>query len=962
MARHVCWDARLVRRYFTTEASTKASREDFLRLHLPMERIRVLDAKPMVFRPHDMWEEGGSAYTGEAGLLAALQASILADPNRIFVVVGEPGSGKSHLARWIEHSLDDASSHFPIHIPRHIDTLEAVVRRLEERTGIATGARPSSHLLTTPADKLVRYLLASIEMELGSDTPEGDRDPGLAQLVESAAFRALVQEQVGRYQAERKRTDTGLKTRELLELGAADFAALREQIGEKSTLAQAQGRFERLAAAFGLAVRRLANLDRLDLKQLLAAISERCIALGRRPVLILEDVTSFDMLHDDLLMFLLDESAGHFDALVCWTTGFEQNYMQTYQEQRYTARLSLTDDQNEAYSLQDGRCVDLVRRYLDAVRLDIPGGCPVCARAGPIFDNLYPFNTPFVQRLYDNLTTPGRERRRTPRHLLDRAVKAYLELAERDGAFPPLKQPDAVQDIYYDTALYRYREEYAAFVALVSWYGERQDGSLRLPHSLARHLGVAIPEEFEEDDLIEIHLAREAPEQAVVRAATLEVDLQNRFKSLRLELQSWYNHGTPLDHYLDLQRGAYKTLQFFRHRLPLTFAHPAGPVGLGQPLTYGRSTGEVNIFIRSTRMKPQRSLQLEIGPGAAGLDDEQNYLLLETLLALQVFGSYPEDADLALLGHWADAAHTAYRERIERRLTEGLGMDLPTFLLLAKFLLLNRYLAVGLPPDPLTLLTPLDVEIVADGEDPAPVDFSPLRALAEVIDGALVARFFIARDFLDYPRLAAAIARLDVPALVERAAAIVLTRVDEDFRFAGGIRLRDLARAVKGVCAALGALDPGELYRRIAAELAEVQAATVTAPTAIVERMERLGDRLGLYSLHELYDSPRWRQWQAAVSDLPDGEATDASELRKAIASLLQPPADPYGYFAWLGRIRQIQRRPTYRTLRAALDLLARLEPELNSAEDTGMGEMLRDVLGRRDALLRASKPLRRAR
>ncbi|MFN8515601.1 MAG: hypothetical protein U0841_24065 [Chloroflexia bacterium] len=64
-----------------------------------MERIRVLDAKPMVFRPHDMWEEGGSAYTGEAGLLAALQASILADPNRIFVVVGEPGSGKSHLAR-----------------------------------------------------------------------------------------------------------------------------------------------------------------------------------------------------------------------------------------------------------------------------------------------------------------------------------------------------------------------------------------------------------------------------------------------------------------------------------------------------------------------------------------------------------------------------------------------------------------------------------------------------------------------------------------------------------------------------------------------------------------------------------------------------------------------------------------------------------------------------------------------
>src|SRR5687767_6140860 len=114
MARHVCWDMELVRRYFTTEASTKPSRDDFFRLHLPVDRIRVLDAKPLIFPDGHLVEEDGNQFTGEEGLLAAMRASRLEDPNRIFVVGGEPGAGKSHLARWIEYSLESSPHHLPI--------------------------------------------------------------------------------------------------------------------------------------------------------------------------------------------------------------------------------------------------------------------------------------------------------------------------------------------------------------------------------------------------------------------------------------------------------------------------------------------------------------------------------------------------------------------------------------------------------------------------------------------------------------------------------------------------------------------------------------------------------------------------------------------------------------------------------------------------------------------------------
>lgn len=944
MARHVCWDPELVRRVFTTEASTKVANADLLRLHLPLDRIRVLDAKPMVFAPGDLFEEENTTFTSESGLLRAIRASRPVDPNRIFVIVGEPGAGKSHLARWLELSLEAADGSFPIHIPRHVDSLSAVVARLEERTGIDAGVRPDNRVLELPPDKLVRYILAALELELGQGTPEGRRYPQLAAMLESRAFRMLVEGQIARYQAERRHAPDGLKTREILAVGRDNLQLL---LGGAIAASALEAYHARLASALRATLLQVTNLGGLDLKRLLGEISRRCVEREVRPVLVLEDVTSFDMLHDDLMMFLLDESAGHFDAIVCWTTGFERNYMQTYQEQRYTARLSLTDEQGEAYSLKHGRCVELVRHYLDAVRID-DDACPMCARYGALYDGLYPFNAAFIQRIYDNLVTTEREQRRTPRHLLDRAVKAYLELAELDGAFPPLRQPAAVQDVFYDTALYRYRDEHPAFVSLMAWYGARENGSLRLSRQVARQLGVAVPDELDEEEVLEVHLARQLSEEVDVRVAEQQLEARNRFKALRLELQAWYNLGTPLDHYADVQRGVVKLMQFYRRRVPPAFVHPGGVAGAGKPMVYGRGASEANILVRGSRMQAQRSLQLQVGPGGGLLPDEQNYLMLETALALHVLGGIPEGTNFALLDAWTGDLHARYRADVEQRLAEQLGLPPASFLLFAKFLLLNQRTGMAsLPVDePALLLQPVPDETAGV------VDDTVLAQHAERLDGALRALFFVSRDVLDEPRLRQAMAALDLDQALAAVAAIAVTRVDEDARFPDGARLPDLVRAVKGVCAALRAVDLEASYLRDASELCAVlEVAAEVAPAALLERLQHLHHRIGSTEAYELYDAAHWRGWRRAVDDWLQLERASFEYLVDRLTPLLQPPTGIFAWGAWSYAVSEVRRLPDYQIVATALRIVGTLEPQLTTAPATGIPRHIARALSRRDAL-----------
>jgi hypothetical protein len=924
MARHVCWDMDLVRQVFTTEASTKTCSSHFDRVHLPLDRIRVLDTKPLVFSAGALFDDAGETFTTEDGLLVALASSHLRDPNRIFVFVGEPGSGKSHLARWLEFSLEKDDRFFPIHIPRHVDSLAAVFLRLQERTGLASVGASEDRTLSTPPDKLVRYLIAALELDLGKGTAEGTRQPDLARVIESAAFRGLVEHQVVRYQSERQHSATGLKTREILALGRDDFRHLLSELRIVAEDHLIESWYGRLSEVIRKTLLRVTGFGTLDVKQLLADISRRTVERGVRPVLILEDVTSFDMLHDDLMMFLLDESAGHFDAVVCWTTGFERNYMQTYQEQRYTARLSLTDENGEAYSLKHGRCVDLVRRYLDAVRIH-GDECPFCA-GSPEFDGLYPFNRTFIERIYENLVTTEREQRRTPRHLLDRAIKGYLEVASSDGPFPPVRQPSVVRDLVYDTALFGYRAEFPSFVSLMAWYAAQDQGALVLDRSVARRLGVMIPDEWDEASTIRIELRlQEHVAGAEVRVASERVAAENRFKALRLELQSWFHYGMPIDHYTELQRGVNRVLGFFRRRLPLHFSHESGVSGAGRPLVYGRDSGETNVFVVGNRAQRPRVLTLDIGPGTHPFPPDQHYVALETALALNVLGGFPEGANFALLDEWAGIAFEDYRQAVENRLREQLGASVVEVLLFAKFLLLNRaYGFEELSSVPITwFIKPFPCAGQRLGDH-----YDGLVALAERVDGALRALFFISRDVLDYPRLLLAVQRLDPDRLLRALATVAVTKIDEEARFADGGKLADLARALKTTCQAIQTGVAETEHECLRQRVVKVETTMQSTPLPLlIDAVQRLLEKRAETRDRIVIESAALRAWISLTGEIP--EFVPGRTLADDLLDALSVPSGTFSSSAAVCRAESVLARPDVRLIETALAIVHSVEEQL---------------------------------
>ncbi|NBT24947.1 MAG: hypothetical protein EBQ56_10100 [Proteobacteria bacterium] len=878
----------LVRQFMTTEASTKKDPDLFLQLHEPNTRIRVVESKPMVFEEHGVSREGSELFVNEEVLLQAVASSTPEDPNRVFVVVGEPGSGKSHLARWIEYTLaqrrktDSSLPHVPIHIPRHVDSLASVVNRLAQHTGLTVAGIGTWDPVSAPPDKLSAYLAAAVQMELGNGTASAARNPDLALLVESSAFRQLLTVQVVHYQEQRKHNPVSGTRRELLELTRDAISALAKSIGAQPSESTLADWHVAVAGSTRDALIRQMGLDKLDLKTLLATISKRYKDQGLRAVLILEDVTSFDLLHKDVLLFLLDESAGHFDALICWTTGYEQEYMHTYQRQRYTARLSLTDENNETYSLQDGKCVNLVRRYMDAVRIRSAVPCEECARLEGVFAGCYPFTPVFIRKIYDNLISTNSEEWRTPRHLLDRAIKSYLELASRDGPFPPLTQPESVRDIVYDRELYALRDRFSAFVSLMGWYGVKLGGdqpSISIDTRVAVSLGVAVPAQFRGGRSIEVAITGDNTSQTELSDAARSVSQQNALKVLRLELQSWLSTMGAPAHYVEFARAIAKGHQLFRLSLPYAFSHPNGAAPGTRALTYGLDRADANIVLESQSFRPPRGSVMLIAPGRVGISAEHEYAVLDNLLAFHTLGHFPPDANISLVRVWLERHHARIASESVSRAHQGLLMPVPNFLILARILLRTWC------GDTRRLASPLDA-LAPMGECPrtkspvleyAPVELRPLAKMLPHIDDALNSIFCISKDFQDAGLLNTIWDSFNLDRELSTAATITLSHVDDEFRLGGRLRLRDVAREVRTVASQLVAMtsigprhEGNVRLERIATATSSPFPETVEAMGTLYRVIQQHGTSLAT-DAGVMADPALWRRW-FALTDNFDGD------------------------------------------------------------------------------------------
>jgi hypothetical protein len=484
MTMPIDWDDEVIRQYLTPESHQK-SRAEFERTHIDIDKI-----KTEYLFPHPTNDE----FVTQAEFRDAILKSTVTDDNRIFILRGETGSGKSQLCQWLEYQIggvrDDGQdeTHIALHVSRSETRIKDIVDILTEpidvdiRVGNVEDLNPAK-----VADAMVRNLdayaptafqeLTKSEVEdLIADRPGND-------------LRGILEANLREYQ-NAVTSDEGNEIPDLID--EKDYRELA-----LGAFGEARGADTIFPTLRGFLHDELSGkLNVGNFQEKLERISDAYVQADLRPVLICEDLTTFSVLKEQLLDHIFQLDSGHYDVVLGWTTGWEKDDLDkalgtsentyTYMKDRAEGYLSTTDDNGQAYFLTEDVTVELARKYVSVIReesstkasVDIPEEA---------FDHLYPFNAEFIRRAYEHLVQDGNERR-TPRLLLIRIVRECLTSTappfEAIEGNPYVKQFPTPVPLDLPSELQR----------LAKWYGfPNAEQNMELPRGIADVFGTTIP-------------------------------------------------------------------------------------------------------------------------------------------------------------------------------------------------------------------------------------------------------------------------------------------------------------------------------------------------------------------------------------------------------------------------------------------------------------------------------------
>lgn len=481
---HHCWTEEAVNRYFTTEAMAK-DKDVFLQVHLPISQI-IVDKNYNAF--HDLNEQ---EYTDEEGLKHLILKSTSQQPNRIFSLIGETGSGKSELCQWLSYQIQDRT-HIPILIRRSMTRLRDIVAEINRHLNEPVPGEMKD--ITDLWEEFVsKQLVASMLLYL--QQPQVLNEIGsedsfhLRRLINTDNFELRMRQNFIDYRDEVQQLD---KARELNLLPEQHFRDLVVAAGglKKPTIC-----YQHLQRAITDCLATTLQVE--DLVAKLRQISVAFMQSGQRPVLLIEDITTFSFLQNDLLDYLFDLGSGNFDVVIGITTDFERtNEQQIYKAQqtireRIEGRFVLTDEQNETLFLRENYA-QLATLYLNAIKNN---DCSICNSQTAINqafgDNLYPFNQPMLENIYKNLQQDG-NRKQTPRLFL-RALSHVLRSAQLP--FESIENVSIVRPptTWCAQSVASNRE----LEKLLKWYGYNTNQGVFLNKQVAGAFSISIPSNIE---------------------------------------------------------------------------------------------------------------------------------------------------------------------------------------------------------------------------------------------------------------------------------------------------------------------------------------------------------------------------------------------------------------------------------------------------------------------------------
>ncbi len=718
------WDPEVVDKFIKPESQQK-SPEVFRQTHVPIDKIRA-----EILRPYD----GDSEFVSEDEFRDAVLDSDLKDDNRIFIVKGEVGSGKSHLCQWLEYEINGYGdektndSHVAIHISRSNTKLDEILEILHEpidkeydEVGSIGDLNPED-----VADFIIQGLLTFHQNR--GPLKGFELEEFLTDYESKTSFRDVLIQNLSGYQRaveqEGKEQPIDLLTRDDYgDICLSVFGTTKYQPEVYPTLRR---------AVHDLLTN---NLGIENFKGQLEELSDAYVEAGKRPVLICEDLTTFNVLKDDLLDHIFDLSSSHFDIVLGWTSGWERENIDdalstsddslSYMKQRAQGYLSMTDDYGRAYFLEDkSASVLLVKKYLEAIKnhSEADGDIPEDG-----FDNMYPFNEAFVQHVYQNLVQDG-NRQQTPRVLLVHVIADCLT-----SEIPPFKKVETNAFVESRPSVISL-EETEGCQKLTKWYGKRDPDTDRLwlPEEIFTAFGVDFNTGFVEERIVYFDLDRivsganilvvpvggeiagtdkptkkedgesiestegeenedseEELEEDQKESPTEEKDPGNDSPSgesaqipfeKHAQFQEWIKHGSDYPSSNTLRKGVQIVLT--RWHEPTRLANENSTARSTNGIYYARGN-DVPVEIKGPDQPSERSYTIEHGV--------DNYGLYSDLLLTGVNEDFDDDTNLDLLRGWADDRVVEYRRNMRTEIEECLpkSMTVEEFVVLSKFLLMN---------------------------------------------------------------------------------------------------------------------------------------------------------------------------------------------------------------------------------------------------------------------------------
>lgn len=428
--RYQCWRDDRVGQVINTEAISVESAE-FMATHAPLSQIRYLRSPYAI------------ANTSESGLYDELLRASQESRHAFVLIQGIPGTGKSHIIRWLErcYRLEGPSNDLVILIERAENSLLSTLHQIIDKVEFSDEAmrqqlaklKGATEQLSNAALKdsiLDNLRVATYEQPL----PPSERPrPRIANNIERFLLDPVVREdlkradgpieRISRFLAIGNRTSPGDERPEFtpddFELKTEVLYAIRDQgYREARELADALKLKDALRAELATylnrlldyVIRRTTMLSADDIKQTFNSLRRHLRAQGRSLVLFIEDITAITGLDVGLIDVLVTQHTGESNAKFCRLTSvvgvtdyyFRDRFPDNLKE-RVTHQLTLSTDQqgrSESELLQNpGTTADMAARYLNAMRVghlelntwlstgggiaNIPNKCATCPHRVP---------------------------------------------------------------------------------------------------------------------------------------------------------------------------------------------------------------------------------------------------------------------------------------------------------------------------------------------------------------------------------------------------------------------------------------------------------------------------------------------------------------------------------------------------------------------------------------------------